>query len=205
MGGNIRIAVPKGRLFDKSIEILKKSGIKFADRSARKLSVDATNFPISILIVRAKDVITYVEYKACDIGIVGLDLIREYEPDLINLADLGFGKCKMVVAEPIDKIEYWRPIKRVATKFPHIAEAFFAKAGLPVEIIELYGSIELAPLYGLADQIVDIVDTGKTLKENNLHVVEEIFSSSVQLVANAILYKTKYRLIDEITKQFTSG
>ncbi len=203
MNSRIRIAVPKGRLFDKSIEILKKSGIEFAERSERKLSVDATNFPLSMLIVRAKDVITYVEYKACDIGIVGLDLIKEYEPNLLKLADLGFGKCKMVVAEPVNKKQYWRPVKRVATKFPHVAETFFAKTGLPVEIINLYGSIELAPLYGLADQIVDIVDTGRTLKENNLYVVEEIFSSSAQLVANPVLYKINHRSIDEITKRFT--
>lgn len=198
----IKIAVPKGRLFDKSVSMLEKSGIKFESRQERKLSLSSINFPLSILIVRSKDVITYVDYKACDLGIVGLDLIREYEPDLLNVADLKFGKCRMVVAEPIDHPTYWRPIKRIATKFPHITESFFAKQGSPVEIISLYGSIELAPLYGLSDQIVDIVDTGRTLKENKLHVVDEIFSSTAHLIANPILCKLNHKLIDEIAEHF---
>ncbi len=201
----IKIAVPKGRLFDESVSLLEKSGIKFESKKSRKLSLLSTNFPLSILIVRSKDVITYVEYKACDLGIVGLDLLREYEPDLINAADLKFGKCRMIVAEPIDYSNFWRPVKRIATKFPHIAESFFAKQGYPVEIINLYGSIELAPLYGLSDQIVDIVDTGRTLKENRLHIVDEIFSSTAHLIANPILYKLNHKLIDEITEHFVKS
>lgn len=166
-----RIAIPKGSLLKDSKEFLKKKNIEF-EHVERKLLFETTNSQVEILIVRPTDVAVYVEKGAVDIGIVGSDILDEYEPNIINLSDLNFGKCTLAVATPNgSNINYLTDIpdySRVATKFGNITKKFFKSQGIPVDIISLYGSIEIAPSTGLSDIIVDLVGTGKTLRENGL-------------------------------------
>ena len=192
----ITIALPKGRLMDESLEIFKKAGIEVDVPSSRKLFFTDKGKNYRFLIVRAQDVATYVEYAAADLGIVGRDVLNETEPDLFELLDLGIGYCKMVVAgKSSDCLTKKTDTIKVATKFVNIAKNHFLKKGLNVEIIKLYGSIELAPVLGIADCIVDIVSTGRTLKENGLEVIEEIFESTAFLISNRISYYAKNKQI----------
>ncbi len=193
----ITLALPKGRLMEESLNLLAKKGINI-DRpdGSRKLFFYDTTGRCRFLIVRAQDVATYVEHSAADIGIVGLDTLREQKRDVFELADLGIGYCRMVVAgkDPNCLDEKKRQIK-VATKFVNIAQSHFLSKRINAEIIKLYGSIELAPILGIADCIVDIVSTGRTLRENGLEVIEEIFESTAMLIANKSSYYTRH---DEI-------
>ncbi|WP_025270633.1 ATP phosphoribosyltransferase [Hippea sp. KM1] len=194
----ITIALPKGRLMEESIEILKNSGIEVETPTSRRLFFFDKGNRYRFLIVRAQDVATYVEHNAADLGIVGKDVLNESKPDVFELLDLGIGYCRMVVAGRDNECLHKKNSSvRVATKFVNIAKEHFLKKGINAEIIKLYGSIELAPILGIADCIVDIVSTGKTLKENGLSIIEEIFESTAILVSNRISYYTKNPKIRE--------
>nr|WP_242462849.1 ATP phosphoribosyltransferase [Persephonella atlantica] len=194
MKEKITIALPKGRLFEETIQIFVHSGIldREVKQDSRKLVIQAGMF--NFLLVRAKDVPTYVEYGVADIGVAGDDVLLESRADVYRPVDLGIGACTIMVAGlPEDREKYFsNPTSlKVATKYPNITREFFSKKGIKAQIIELYGSIELAPLVGLADFIVDIVETGRTLRENGLVVIEEIRPSSAKLIVNRASYKTK--------------
>jgi ATP phosphoribosyltransferase len=201
----ITIALSKGRLLPVSIRLLEKLGLHSPGlkTDTRKLYFKTTRDNVHIMIVRAVDVPTYVEYGAADIGIAGKDILLEQDKDVYEPLDLKFGHCRVVLAEPTrrgNSIPHWARL-RIATKYPTITEQYFSKKGLPVEIIKLYGSIELAPGVGLADQVVDLISTGKTLQENHLTVVEEIAQSTARLIVNRASLKLKYERIREIIEK----
>ena len=202
----ITIALSKGRLLAPSIKLLEKIGLHSPDlkTETRRLVFKTTQDNAHILIVRAVDVPTYVEYGAADMGIAGKDLLMEQGKDVYEPLDLKFGRCRIVLAEPTQRSSHrksHRSCLRVATKYPAITEKYFGQKGLPVEIIKLYGSIELAPGVGLADQVVDLISTGKTLQENNLAIVEEIARSTARLIVNRASLKLKYERIREIIEK----
>ena len=179
----LTIALPKGRIAEETLEIFTEIfGGEFKFES-RKLILDIGDF--RFLNVRNQDVPTYVEHGAADLGVVGLDVITEKELDILDLLDLKLGKCKVAIGiRNEDELDWSRPDIKVATKMVNIAKNYFASKAVGVEVIKLYGSIELAPLVGLADAIVDIVETGNTMRENGLKVAEEIMDSSAHLIAN---------------------
>jgi len=190
------IALCKGRFLDPSLDMLAKAGIRFPEdaASSRKLIFTSDDERFRAVLVKPADVPTYVEYGAADIGIAGRDVIMESCADLLQPLDLNFGQCKIAVAGPkgahsINGSEH--PTIRVATKYPRITIDYYNARGIPVEIIPLSGSIELAPLIGLADRIVDLVETGRTLKDNGLEIVEVIAESSARLLINRAGYQTK--------------
>ena len=205
------IALPSGKLFKPSIQLFEGVGIdlKGGKEISRKLTFFSKEEEIKFVITRPKDNPSYVECGAADIGIVGEDVLLEEKKDIYRLIDLKFGKCKMVLAVPRgrEQEKYYKNNGhrlRVATKYPRIAGDYFKEKGIYVELIKLYGSVELAPQVGLADMIVDIVSTGRTLKENKLTIVDEIIPLSAQLIVNRISYKTKHkritRLLQDIKK-----
>src|SRR2546425_10121212 len=202
------IALCKGRFLDPSLELLAKAGIRFSDdvATSRKLIFESEDERFRAVLVKPADVPTYVEYGAADIGIAGRDVIMESAADLLQPMDLNFGHVKIAVAGPKNKqggappnsemqefggAPPTHPTVRVATKYPRITLDYYNARGIPVEIIPLSGSIELAPLIGLADRIVDLVETGRTLKENGLEVLEVIAESSARLLINRAGYQTK--------------
>lgn len=197
----ITIALPKGKLFGLSAELLKKVGwtAKGLHEKSRKLIITNEEARLKFIITKTADVPTYVEYGAADIGIIGKDVILESGKDVYELLDLGFGKCHLMMAVPKDKK---RPrLKdyahtRVATKFPRIAEKFFTSQGMQMEYIKLNGSIELGPIVGLSESIVDIVETGTTLRENNLEEIVTIMNSTARLISNRVSYKLKFERIN---------
>lgn len=188
----LRIALPKGRIFAEMLALLARLGHTFPGiESTKALSVKSADGALEALAVRSADVPTYVAYGAADLGAVGKDVLWEfddYDAALYELLDLGFGKCRLVAASPGGVIPT-DPVWRVATKYPRTAERAFQKRGRPVEIVKLYGSVELAPQAGIADIIVDLVETGSTLAANGLKIIEEIDRSSVRLIANRVSYK----------------
>ena len=196
------IALSSGKLFKPSIKLLKNLGIDLKDgeKASRKLAFFDHDREIKFIITKPKDNPTYVECGAADIGIVGEDVLLEEKKDVYKLLNLKLGKFKMVLAAP-EKKKQKRSYKnsgyclRVATKYPHIAGDYFKEKGMHVELIKLYGSVEIAPEVGLADMIVDIVSSGRTLKENKLAIVDEIIPLNVQLIVNRISYKTKHKRI----------
>ncbi len=206
----ITIALPKGKLFGLSAELLKKVSwtAEGLHEKSRKLIITNETARLKFIITKTADVPTYVEYGAADIGIIGKDVILESGKDVYELLDLGFGKCHLMMAVPKDKK---RPrLKdyahtRVATKFPRIAEQFFAAQGMQMEYIKLNGSIELAPIIGMSESIVDIVETGTTLRENNLEEIVTIMNATARLIANRVSYKLKFErinsLVDDLAKQ----
>ncbi len=200
------IALSKGRLLETAIALFKKVGVvpdKFSTKS-RRLTFEDKKSGVKILLVRAVDVPTYVEYGAADIGIAGKDLLIEQMCDVYEPVDLKFGACRIVLAEAdtANNAPNHRGYSklRVATKYPNITERYFSEKGLPIEIIKLYGSIELAPLVGLADQIVDLSSSGETLRLHNLKVVDEIASCSARLVVNRASLKLKYPSIQKMIR-----
>jgi ATP phosphoribosyltransferase len=186
----ITIALPKGRIAEETLEIFSKIfGEEFAFDS-RKLVLEAHGF--RFLNVRNQDVPTYVAHGAADLGVVGLDVITEQEIGVIDLLDLHLGKCKVAIGiKNEDELDWNRPDIKVATKMVNITKNYFAQKAVGVQVIKLYGSIELAPLVGLVDAIVDIVDTGATMHENGLKVAEEIMDSSAHLIANQNSFYSK--------------
>jgi len=207
MSNNITIAVSKGRIFKEAMPLLAALDIYPAEapETTRKLILETNRPEVKIIIVRATDVPTYVEYGAADIGIVGKDVLLEHDGNgLYEPLDLKIAQCKMVVAELKDfEKENKGGRKRIATKYVNIARNYFADQGKQVEIIKLYGSMELAPVLGLADQIVDLVDTGNTLKANGLVEVETIMDISSRLIVNKGAMKMKNDLIKPMIEKLT--
>lgn len=200
----LTIALAKGRLAGRTLEIFESMGItceEMKDKSSRKLIFTNEEQKLKFFLAKANDVPTYVEYGAADIGIVGSDTIIEEERHIYEVMDLGIGRCRMCVAGPpeAEKLLKHGQIIRVATKYPHIAkDFFFNQKHQTVEIIKLNGSIELAPIVGLAEVIVDIVETGSTLKENGLTVLEEICPLSARMVVNQVSMKMEHERIAAI-------
>lgn len=192
----LTIALPKGRPFGATVAFLREAGLAGPELEAdegRSLYVECPEQATRFIIARDSDVPTYVEYGAADLGIVGKNVLMEAEPQVYELLDLGYSKCRFVLAAPASadprRLLDGRSTQRVATKYPRMTEAYFNSRGLQVETIFLHGSIEVAPKVGLADLIVDIVETGRTLRENNLVVVEELWTSSMRLIANRASYR----------------
>ena len=204
----LRIAMPKGRLLKQCRALFDKIGFDLSamDREKRKLMFSFPEYGFEVMVVKPMDVPVYVEYGVADLGVAGKDVILEEKSDVYEPLDLGFGHCRMVVAQPkgIELPRYGLGLK-VATKYPCIAEYHYSKKGIPVEIIQLYGSVELAPLVGLAHQIVDIVETGTTLRENNLEEVETIFEITARLIVNRSSMRLKYKRISELISAIEKG
>ncbi len=199
MGTMINVALPKGRLGEKVYKMFEAAGYGCRDIfEGRKLVFENKEAGIRYFWVKPSDVPIYVERGAADIGVAGKDILLEYAPNVYELRDLGIGKCRMVVAAPKgfqDDSEY--PL-RVATKFVRIAQDYYSSVGRDIDIIRLNGSIEIAPILGLSDVIVDLVETGTTLRENNLEVYEEIMDISARLIANKSGYNFKSAAINEL-------
>jgi ATP phosphoribosyltransferase len=192
----ITIALPKGRIEEQTLEIFEKifgSAFKF---DSRKLILEAGGF--RFLRVRNQDVPAYVMHQSADLGVVGLDVLKEKQYDLMQLLDLGFGKCRVCVGvQEGQELDLSAPEIKIATKMENIARDYFNERATAAQIIKLYGSIELAPLVGLADAIVDIVETGNTMRENGLVVAETIMESSAHLIANKNSFvEKKYEILD---------
>ena len=209
----LTIALPKGKLLVDSIHLLSRIGIECShvNEESRKLFYDLPDSKIKIIICRATDIPTFVEYGAADLGIVGKDTLLEENKDVAELLDLRFGFCRFVVAMPEASVpprltngEYdlsGLNHQRVATKFPRVAETYFSGLGMQVSPIKLHGNIELAPCVDLAEMIVDIVSTGKTLRENHLVEVAPILEATSRLIANRVAYRMKYGRIRDLVER----
>lgn len=199
----INIALPKGRLGEKVYALLAQAGYPCPEllEDNRRLTFENEAAGVRYFWVKPSDVAVYVERGATDLGIAGKDILLEYQPDVYELLDLGMGKCRMCVAGPKDFQDDHARILRVATKFPGIARAYYNARSREIDLIHLNGSIELAPILGLSDVIVDIVETGKTLRENGLAVHDEIVPISARLVANKSSYKFKGGEIRELIRR----
>ncbi|KMZ44066.1 ATP phosphoribosyltransferase [Brevibacillus sp. HB1.3] len=198
----LTIAMPKGRIFEEAVYFLQQAGLQVtADlQDSRKLIIPVENAKLEFIMAKPTDVPTYVEYGVADVGVVGKDVLLEEERDVYELLDLHIGYCRMMVAGLPD----WKPTEalRVATKYPKIASRYFREQGQQVEVIKLNGSVELAPMIGLADRIVDIVSTGRTLRENGLVELESICEITTRLIANRASYRMKSEAVDEIAGKF---
>ena len=201
----LTIALPKGKLFTPSAEILAKIGYTAEGLSekSRKLVITNEEKKIKFIITKTVDLPTYVEYGAADIGIIGKDILLEEGKDDYELLDLKYGLCRLMVAVPQallqDKLSDYAHM-RVATKFPNVAERFFNSKGIQMEFIKLNGSIELGPMVGLAEIIVDIVETGRTLKENNLIEIAQITNATARFIANRVSFKMKFDRINQMVE-----
>lgn len=208
----ITFALSKGRIFEEALPLLKAVGITPLEspESSRKLILQTNRTDLRLLIVRASDVPTYVQYGAADMGIAGADVLAEHGSEgLVQPVDLGIGKCRMSVAVA-EGLDYQRLIQRgarirVATKYVKTARTHFAAKGMHVDLIKLYGSMELAPLVGLADVIVDLVSTGGTLKANGLKEVEKISDVSARLIVNQAALKTRPELLRPVMDTFSAS
>ncbi len=196
----INVALPKGRLGEKVYDLFEKAGYECDSikENSRKLTFENTEKGIRYFWVKPSDVAIYVERGAADLGVAGKDILLEYSPDVYELLDLKFGKCRMAVAGFEDFNDDTEKTLRVATKFVNIASEYYSKKSRDIDIIKLNGSIELAPILGLSDVIVDIVETGSTLKENNLAPLETIVGISARLIANKASCKFKQDEIERI-------
>lgn len=199
----INIALPKGRLGEQVYQILERAGYPCPSirEENRKLVFENRSAGVRYFWVKPSDVAIYVERAAADVGIAGKDILLEYQPEVYELLDLGVGKCRICVAGGRDFRDRRDRTLRVATKFPKIAGGYYSDQSRDIDIIKLHGSIELAPLLGLSDVIVDIVETGKTLMENNLEVRETIVPISARLIANKVSYKFKHEEITRLCRQ----
>jgi len=198
----LTIAMPKGRIFEEAVHFLQQAGLQVTAelQDSRKLIIPVENAQLEFILAKPTDVPTYVEYGVADVGVVGKDVLLEEERDVYELLDLQIGYCRMMVAGLPD----WKPTEapRVATKYPKIASRYFREQGQQVEVIKLNGSVELAPLIGLADRIVDIVSTGRTLQENGLVELENICEITTRLIANRASYRMKSEAVDDIAGKF---
>lgn len=201
----ITLAIATGRTAKRAMEFLERAGIDFPDyhNKSRKLVIYDTTNKIRLIFAKTADLCTYVEKGAADVGIIGKDTIMEETPDVYELLDFGFGKCQIAVAGFPEKDLLNQANLTVASKYPRIAEAFFKQKNKRIETIKLNGSIELAPLIGLSDIIVDIVETGTTLKENGLVVLDEIADVSARLIVNKASYATKTDDIQSFIERLT--
>ena len=195
----LNIALPKGRLGDQVYALLAQIGYDCSSiyEQNRKLVFESKENNVRYLLVKPSDVAIYVEHHAADVGIVGKDILAESRPDVYELLDLGLGKCRMCVAAKSDYMEDKDRTLRVATKFVNIAKDHYAKLNRDIDIIKLNGSIELAPILGLSDVIVDIVESGSTIRENNLKIIEEFMPISARFIAN----KTSFKFQNETIRQ----
>jgi len=205
----IRLALTKGRIEQNAIKTLQKAGYDCTeldeDKRGRKLFFKVGGGDIEVVLAKAPDVITYVEHGVCDIGIVGEDTIMESERTFYELMDLGFGKCSFALAGPAGKrLNDAVGHKIIASKYPRVAKEYFNSLGIDVEIVKIEGSVELAPLLGLADAIVDIVETGSTLKANGLEVYETVAPISARLIANVASIKLKKSEIDTFIERIST-
>ena len=205
MKDRLTLALPKGRLFDDALELLRAIGVDGVDAGSRRLIFSDPRRGLRLLFLKPADIPAYVTYGAADLGIVGKDILLEQEPDVYEPVDLGFGVCRLVVAEPRELWERDDPAKwswvRVATKYPRMTEHYFSERGVQVEIVRLDGSIELAPLVGLAERIVDLVQTGETLRANGLVEVAEIVRSTARLIVNRASMKTEYAGVSTLIEE----
>ena len=210
----LTIALPKGKLFSLSARLFEKVGItaEHMSEKSRKLVISNHDLKVQFIITKTSDVPTYVEYGAADIGIIGKDVLLESGQDVYELLDLGFGKCRLMMAVPREEkrahlMDYAHT--RVATKYPNIAEQFFARQGMQMEYIKLNGSIELGPIVGLSESIVDIVETGTTLVENDLEEIAHIMDVSARLIVNRVSFKLKfdriYKIVNDLKQILESG
>jgi ATP phosphoribosyltransferase len=207
----ITIALPKGALLKDSIELFRNLGLDFSaflDKSNRQLQIIEPTNTARALLVRAQDVPVYVEYGQAQLGIVGYDVLREKQPEVANLADLEFGYCRLSVAVP-QSSPYRRSVElpphgRVASKFVNCAKEHFESIDLPVEIVPLSGSVELGPITGMSEAIVDLVSTGKTLKENGLIEIDVLYESSARLIAHPLSYRFNRDNINDLVAKLKS-
>ena len=202
----LNIALPKGRLGEKVYAMFEKAGFECPSirETNRKLIFENEAAGVRYFWVKPSDVAIYVEHGAADVGVAGKDILLEYAPDVYELLDLNTGKCRMAVAAKADFRDDPERTLRVATKFSNIARSFYASQGRDIDIIHLNGSIEIAPILGLSDVIVDIVETGTTLKENNLVVVDTIVPISARLIANKASYQFHTAQIQKIMREMAS-
>jgi ATP phosphoribosyltransferase len=206
-GGPLKLAIPRGALWGETLDALDRIGIDTAEMRGESRSLVFEADGMSLVTMRPSDVPTYVEAGAADLGITGKDVLLEHADRIVyEILDLGYGACRMVLAgrqgdESLGETERRLGGMRIATKYPRIAERYFEEAGRQAEVIEVKGSVELAPLVGLADGIVDLVATGRTLKENGLEIREEIFSSTARLVANRISHKLRAVEVDDLVER----
>jgi ATP phosphoribosyltransferase len=213
VSGPLTLALPKGRLLEPALGVLGALGISGLDADSRRLLLTDAAHDLRFIFLKPADVPTYVGYGAADLGIVGKDILAEQEPDVYEPVDLGFGSCRLVVAEPRELWERDDPAKwswvRVATKYPVLTERYFSDRGIQVEIVRLDGSIELAPLVGLAERIVDLVQSGETLRANGLVEVAQIMTSTARLIVNRASLKTAHArvnaLIEAMRQHVASG
>ncbi len=197
----LNVALPKGRLGDQVYALFSKIGYECGAlyEDDRRLVLESPEKDVRYLLVKPSDVAIYVEYGAADIGVVGKDILLDSNPDVYELLDLGIGRCRICVAGPEDYVEDRERVLRVATKFQTVATSYYSSQNREIQIIRLNGSIELAPILGLTDVIVDIVESGRTLRENHLKVLETIVPVSARLIANRASYLFKNELITRIT------
>jgi ATP phosphoribosyltransferase len=205
MKDRLTLALPKGRLLDGALELLRDLGVEGVDAGSRRLIFNAPGRKLRLLFLKPADIPAYVLYGAADLGIVGKDILLEQEPDVYEPLDLGFGFCRLVVAELRTLYERDDPSRwswvRVATKYPRMTERYFSERGIQVEIVRLDGSIELAPLVGLADRIVDLVQSGETLRANGLVEVAEIVRSTARLIVNRASMKTEHAAVASLIEE----
>ena len=201
----LTIALPKGKLFYLAKDLFAKVGFVAdnLEEKSRKLVITNEELKLKFIIAKTADVPTYVEHGAADIGVIGKDVLMEAQKDVYELLDLGFGRCHLMMAVPRDKkraklTDYTHT--RVATKFPNVAKQFFTSKGMQMEYIKMNGSIELGPIVGLSESIVDIVETGTTLRENNLEEIAFIAEASARLIANRASFKLKFDRISKLVK-----
>jgi ATP phosphoribosyltransferase len=198
----LTLALPKGRLLDPALTLLAGMGIRGIEPDSRRLLLADEQAGLRFILLKPVDIPTYVEYGAADLGIVGKDILLEQQPDVYEPVDLGFGFCRLVVAEARELWERDDPAKwswvRVATKYPRLTEAYFSERGIQVEMVRLDGSIELAPLVGLAERIVDLVQSGETLRVNGLVEVAEILTSTARLIVNRASLKTAHARVNQL-------
>ena len=196
----LNIALPKGRLGDKVYDLFERAGFDCPaiHDSGRKLIFENEENQLRFFWVKPSDVAIYVERGAADIGVAGKDILLEYRPEVYELLDLNLGKCRMAVAGPKGFHDDGQRTLRIATKFTHIAQDYYTGLGREIDIIHLNGSIEIAPILGLSDVIVDIVETGSTLKENNLEVLETVIPISARLIANKSSFQFNTKQIEAI-------
>ncbi len=200
----LRIALTKGRLEKNTVELFEKIGYNCDEihNKGRKLILSVGNNDFEVVLAKAADVITYVEHGVCDLGVVGKDTILEHGSSFYELLDLGFGKCRFALAAEKGKSFYeGYNTKTIATKYPNVTRSFFEEKDMDVRIIKIEGSVELAPLVGLSDGIVDIVETGSTLKANGLEVIEWVTDISARLIANTASLKLRKKEIEELQKK----
>jgi ATP phosphoribosyltransferase len=209
MKERLTLALPKGRLLDGALALLRELGVECVEPESRRLIFVDPVQRLQLLLLKPADVPAYVTHGAADLGIVGQDILLEQEPDVYEPLDLGFGFCRLVVAARRELFERDDPARwswvRVATKYPRLTEQYFSGRGIQVEIVRLDGSVELAPLVGLADRIVDLVQSGETLRANGLVEVAEITRSTARLIANRASMKTEFaavtRLVDDMRER----